>query len=229
MKAQIIEVFKSIQGEGKYAGTPQVFVRFFKCNMHCVWCDTPHSIGDTTEKYREVTAGELMAEIIAHADQTKDISLTGGEPLLQADFIEELARSLKEEGMRIHLDTNGTLPEAMAKVIDWIDVIAMDLKLPSSTEQSSYWKEHADFLEMVRNKDVFLKTVVSKKTTEEDIVRAKNMVRAIAPETLFILQPNTFDLGEGVMNQCTLFEQICSEDLKNVRILPQMHKMMKIR
>ena len=44
-KANILEVFQSIQGEGKYAGVKQVFVRFFECNMHCVWCDTPHSIG----------------------------------------------------------------------------------------------------------------------------------------------------------------------------------------
>ena len=48
MNARILEIFKSTQGEGKYVGAWQIFVRFFECNMHCVWCDTPHSIGDTT-------------------------------------------------------------------------------------------------------------------------------------------------------------------------------------
>ena len=47
-KANISEIFQSIQGEGKYAGASQVFVRFFECNMHCAWCDTPHAIGDTS-------------------------------------------------------------------------------------------------------------------------------------------------------------------------------------
>ena len=229
MNAKIIEVFKSIQGEGKYAGTPQVFVRFFECNMHCVWCDTPHSIGDTTEKYRTVSVHELMAQIVAHADQTKDISLTGGEPLLQADFMALLAEQLREDGKRMHLDTNGTLPQELEKVIDFMDVIAMDMKLPSSTQQQDFWDEHEDFIKIAQQKDLFIKVVVSVDTSEEDIVRAKNIVEEIAPEILFILQPNTFDLGNGVMNKCTLFEQICSDGLKNVRILPQMHKFLKIR
>ena len=229
MTGKIIEVFKSIQGEGKYAGTPQVFVRLFECNMHCTWCDTPHSIGDTTQNYRELSVEELMGEIIAHADGTTDISLTGGEPLLQTDFIVALTNELKEESKRVHLDTNGTLPDALQRSIHGVDVIAMDLKLPSSTEQKEYWEEHEDFIQIARDKDLFIKTVVSLNTSEEDIVRARDIVAEHAPETLFIIQPNTFDLGEGIISKCTLFEQICSSTLKNVRILPQMHKMLKVR
>ncbi len=60
MKAKVLEIFRSIQGEGEYVGVAQVFVRFFECNMHCTWCDTPGSIGDTTRNYQEYTCEQLL-------------------------------------------------------------------------------------------------------------------------------------------------------------------------
>src|SRR6185436_20021313 len=66
--AKIMEVFRSIQGEGPYAGAAQVFVRFFECNMHCVWCDTPASIGDTSRNYMEMDLQELLNQVVIPAN-----------------------------------------------------------------------------------------------------------------------------------------------------------------
>lgn len=228
MKAKTLEIFRSIQGEGKYAGVTQVFVRFFECNMHCVWCDTPHSIGDTTRKYDEKDLEDVCANIDSLYDGVHSVSLTGGEPLLQADAIKAMIPHFKAKEQKTYLDTNGTLPDELKKVIDGIDIIAMDIKLPSSTETCAYWDEHQEFIKIARNKDLFIKTVISSKTDMKDVLRAAEIVAAIDPEILFILQPNYFDMQNGVVKRCTVAQEVC-RDLKNVRILPQMHKMLKVR
>ena len=86
MNAKILEIFRSIQGEGKYAGVPQVFVRFFECNMHCVWCDTPASIGDGKREYKELALEDVLKQVNALYDHAHSVSITGGEPLLAERF-----------------------------------------------------------------------------------------------------------------------------------------------
>jgi len=235
-KANILEIFQSIQGEGKYAGVKQVFVRFFECNMYCSWCDTPHSIGDAakqhlkgaSQRYKEYTLEDLLQRIDALWKNCHSVSLTGGEPLVQKSFIKELLPRLKDARRRSYLETNGVLPEALEVVIDHIDIIAMDIKLPSSTKCRPYWKEHEEFLKIALKKDIFIKTVISKETDKEDIVRAAGLVARVDPDILFIIQPNTYDLP-AVMGKCIEFQEESLKQLNNVRILPQVHKFMKLR
>ncbi len=231
LQARLIEFFKSIQGEGKYAGVKQVFVRFFECNMHCVWCDTPHSIGDTTRRFQTMDLDEVYGRIIDLWPGCHSVSLTGGEPLLQAEFLRALAEKLQSQKIPVHLETNGICPAELRQVIDVVDVISMDIKLPSSTQCRPYWPEHAEFLAVAREhqREIFIKTVITKDTDISDIHEAVRMVQAVDPDTLFILQPNTFDLGQGVMGLCQEMEEAASQHLRNVRILPQMHKIMKVR
>ena len=229
MKAKILEIFSSIQGEGKYAGVKQVFVRFFECNMHCVWCDTPASIGDTSRNFQEMDLQEVYSRIEQSWRDDHSVSLTGGEPLLQKDFIKSLLPVLKFKKMPTYLETNGTLPNELEEIIDDIDIVAMDIKLPSSTQCRSYWKEHKEFLKIALKKDVFIKTVISSETDEADILQSIDLVAEIDPGVLFILQPNTYDLGNGVVKKCLLYQGSCLKRLNNVRIMPQMHKFMKIR
>ena len=121
LKAKILEVFQSIQGEGKYVGVPQVFVRFFECNMHCVWCDTPYSIGDsakTTGKYKEYSLSELLAQVKSFGRDYHSVSITGGEPLLQTKFLKSFLPALRKNRLKIYLDTNGTLPRELKEVIE---------------------------------------------------------------------------------------------------------------
>ena len=229
MEAKILEIFHSIQGEGQYIGLPQVFVRFFECNMHCAWCDTPHSIGDTNRNYTAYSLKEVSDQINSLWANAHAVSLTGGEPLLQTDFLKELLPVLKKENKLSYLETNGTLPKQLAEVIDDIDIVAMDIKLPSSTRCRPFWKEHEEFLRIAKNKDVFIKTVISSGTDRQDILDAIDLVTKIDPGILFILQPNYFEMKNGAIKKCLEFQNDCSKKMGNVRIVPQVHKFMKLR
>ncbi|MCR4337904.1 MAG: 7-carboxy-7-deazaguanine synthase QueE [Candidatus Omnitrophica bacterium] len=231
MHAKILEIFKSIQGEGPYAGVSQVVVRFFECNMHCVWCDTPASIGDTTRNYKELSLEDIFAQISQLYPGCHSVSLTGGEPLLQKDFIKMLLPLIKNKGMKAYLETNGVLPEQLKDIVNDVDVIAMDIKLPSSTQCRPYWQEHEEFLKIAHRAqaETFVKTVISSDTQKEDIQKAVQLVERVDRETLFILQPNTYDLKNGVVAKCSEYLEYCLPHLPNVRVMPQMHKFMKIR
>lgn len=228
-KAKIMEIFRSVQGEGKYAGVRQVFVRFFECNMHCVWCDTPASIGDTSRNFKEYSLTEIFGRIQELWPGCHSVSLTGGEPLLQKNFIKRLLPLMKRNKMVSYLETNGILPDALADVISRIDIVAMDIKMPSSTKQKAYWKEHAQFLRIAKAKDVFVKAVVSSDTDLQDLHKAVELVAKVDPKLLFVIQPNTYELSNGVMQRCAQFHEYSLKYLPNTRILPQIHKFMKLR
>lgn len=237
MNANILEIFQSIQGEGAYAGVKQVFVRFYECNMFCTWCDTPHSIGEkarhkmpnASPRYQEMAVEDVLAEVDRLWDHTHSISLTGGEPLVQADFIRVLIPELKKRGYPVHLETNGILFDQLTKVIDGVDVVAMDLKLPSSTKDKSYWAEHEAFLKISRDKPMFIKMVITKETQEDEVLKAAALVGSVDPNILFILQPNSFEIKDGIVQQCVEFQRLVARYVNDVRVIPQMHKMLKVR
>ena len=113
---RINEIFYSIQGEGEFAGTPAVFVRFSGCNLNCPWCDTDHSHGG------EMTRDELetaVRKLLAGRDGAI-IVLTGGEPALQLHDDEPLFQGFVRQ---ICIETNGTQP-----VPDWVDWVTVSPK-----------------------------------------------------------------------------------------------------
>ena len=118
---RVNEIFYSIQGEGAFAGTPAVFVRFSGCNLACPWCDTDHSHAV------EMTHGELEDAVreLLKGPEGAIIVLTGGEPALQLSEDDPLFRG---SGSRVCIETNGTLP-----VPDWVDWVTVSPKngLPS--------------------------------------------------------------------------------------------------
>jgi len=127
MKAKIAEVFDSVQGEGLYLGERQIFVRFFDCNLNCSFCDTK------PDRFTEYEPQELFQEIKLYHQHYHSISFTGGEPLLYKDFLKEILKLTRRHGYKHYLETNGTLAAELEELIDHIDIVAMDLKLPSST------------------------------------------------------------------------------------------------
>lgn len=218
--AKISEIFKSTQGEGPYTGTQQVFVRFYGCNLRCSFCDTKQ------ESFKEYDINALKAEISFYRD-FHSISLTGGEPLCQADFISAFLNKVKDAGHKIYLETNGTQPQELSKVIDHIDIVAMDFKLPSSTGCESYWDQHEKFLSIASGSkaDVFVKMVIAKLTDEKDIFTAAEIIKKINPEIQVVLQPNWFDMDQDLLSRMIGFKkQFLERSICNLKILPQAHK-----
>ena len=124
---KLVEIFKSIQGEGRNQGRPAVFIRLAGCNLDCSWCDTPNSHDEGQEIDND--------EIIRRVDESgcKEICITGGEPLLQVSGLRVLLSRLSRLGYSIEIETNGTID--FGQVQDNA-TICMDVKCPSSGEQS---------------------------------------------------------------------------------------------
>lgn len=232
LKADITEVFSSIQGEGIFLGAKQIFVRFKDCNLNCVYCDEQPK-GLAAKVY---SALDLMAEIRL-LEESKgphhSVSLTGGEPLLYAEFLKEFLALLKKNNFKSYLETSGILPKELEKVIDLIDIIAMDFKLPSSTAERPYWEEHLKFLKTAVKKRVFVKAVVTPDTKGEDIEKAVKLMKKVKENIPFILQPATpVRKSDKEINKGTLlgFLEIAGRNsFENIRVIPQVHKILNVK
>lgn len=249
--APLVEIFASYQGEGPYAGAPQVFVRFDLCNIRCAYCDTPEGLVpqkahrvETAPFGRAFESGPNpcpVGECARHLDRLAgngmrfhSVTFTGGEPLLYADFIAALLPEARRIFPRTYLDTGGTLPEALAKVIDGIDIVAMDIKLPSCPgvvrgalkDGEAVWRAAEASLRIAAQKEFFVKVVVTRESTEEEVARAAGLTAAVRREAPFILQPVTRVPGGPEPpdeSRVRVLLARASEHLGDVRVLPQLH------
>jgi organic radical activating enzyme len=112
---KVNEIFYSIQGEGFFAGTPAIFVRFAGCNLKCPFCDTNH------QTYKEYTEDEICDSVASY--KANLVVLTGGEPTLQVT--ESLIKKLHELGKFVAIETNGT--KQVPRNIDWITLSPKDM------------------------------------------------------------------------------------------------------
>ena len=162
------------------------------------------------------------------------VSFTGGEPLLYWDFLKIFLKTFKKNrNFRSYLETNGTLPHELSKIIDLVDIVAMDFKLPSSTGERSYWHEHADFLRIASRKKVFVKAVVTPNTENEDIEKAIQLIKKSDKKIPFILQPaSPVKPGDRRVEAEKLlgFLDVGSRNnINNMRVIPQIHKILKVK
>ena len=107
----LVEIFESLQGEGRNAGKPCVFVRFAGCNLSCPWCDT-----DVSRRF-SLPLEDLVAEVAGF--RPKSVVLTGGEPTIQ-DGMPELVAALKKRGFWIAVETNGTNAPDWLQFADYV-------------------------------------------------------------------------------------------------------------
>ena len=229
--AKINEIFESIQGEGKYLGANQIFVRFSNCNLHCKFCDTQFFEG----KEYDV---EMLLKEISSFDLSKvhSISFTGGEPLMFVDFLNEFLDDFKdiskEYNIKIYLETNGTLSQNLQKIIDKIDIVSMDIKLKTSTGEENKFEINDKFLKIASNVETYVKVVFDNKIEENEIENCCYLAKKY--NVSLYLQPESSFLFKELKNQNnTLFlENIHKKFLKyykNVFLIPQVHKFLNLR
>jgi len=219
MKTFVKEIFSSVQGEGPYVGYKQLFIRFCGCNLNCNYCDTNHNI----EGAKEYTANEL-SEICRENLDCHSVSLTGGEPLLNIDFLKEF---VPKSPLPVYLETNGTLYENLKQIIDNITYVAADIKLSSCAGVDELWEIHNKFFSVAGKKILFAKAVFDEKITDEEI---NNLVGlCVKYEAELILQPKTVNDKPSVSSDFVLnVLNKCLKQYKKVRVIPQVHKFLNV-
>jgi 7-carboxy-7-deazaguanine synthase len=242
--ANMVEIFSSIQGEGMYVGSRQAFLRFHGCTLNCCYCDTrdTHTSRSSDNCRVEMTPGRRNFVPMKNPLVLKDISnifdnwacssrkihhsisLTGGEPLLQADVLSGWLPLLNSI-LPIYLETNGVLYSELSKCIDLIEYISMDVKLPSVSGLDGLWDNHLNFLRIASRTNVFVKAVVSNATTNDEIQKTCELICSVDRSIPLVLQPLTSELTNGSISPTLLleFQEIASCNLDFARIIPQTH------
>lgn len=240
----ISEIFSSIQGEGYLAGRRQLFIRLAECNLDCSYCDTDHARQDSCRI--ETSPGSALFNTVPQPLQLRDvldiveewcrlvprahhsISVTGGEPLLYAGGLGEWF-SLLRPLLPIHLETNGTMHVALAQVIQHLDYVSMDMKLPSTSGCTEHlWGLHRDFLRVAVGRNASVKIVIGDATGIDEIHQVCDIIDEVAPATPLFLQPlSTADGGIGIsVGHLLHLQEAASARLPDVRVIPQMHRML---
>jgi organic radical activating enzyme len=231
MKAPVIEIFSSFQGEGLLIGERQIFVRFAGCNLNCNYCDTNDS--KSAESGKLMTPLEVTQEInkILTPD-CKTISFTGGEPSLYPEFIDEVS---KDFNLNIMLETNGTLPENIG-LIDNLDIVSLDIKLPEhfdgEFDESIFLNEIKSLnLLMAKSISVYCKVVILPSTK---IKSFKGVVEKLyqnisnKSDLKIIIQPSSpLEDWKDINFRLFKFSEIVGQYFE-VSTIPQIHKILDI-
>ena len=162
LRYQVVESFLSINGEGKRAGQLAVFLRFAGCNLKCSYCDTMWA-NQPDVAYTWMTK-EALYEIVRQSG-AKNVTITGGEPLLQKGMKELLAFLAEDESLTIEIETNGSVDLTPYLSISDRVVMTMDYKLPGSGMED---RMNLSNLKKLRTVD----TVKFVSGSREDLIRA---------------------------------------------------------
>ena len=135
----MVEIFDSIEGEGKRAGAPATFIRLAGCNLRCSFCDTTYSFGENENDYKIMSVEEIMARI---NPRFSFVTLTGGEPLL-APKVDILIKRLAQYN-QVNIETNGSVD--ITPFVTRNVFFTIDYKLPSSGMTNKMLLENYDKL-----------------------------------------------------------------------------------
>lgn len=200
---KVVEIFKSIDGEGIRAGYPVVFIRLAGCNLRCTYCDTKYSYNE--EEYPEMTVEEIV-EVVCGMD-CKRVTLTGGEPLIHAG-VDTLIQKLGSLGIEVNIETNGSV-DIVPHIHDFT-IITMDYKCPSSGSEDRMLLAN---LTQLRSKDV-LKFVVG---DEIDLNTCRKLINSTSAQVF--ISP-VF----GKIEPREIVEYMLKYKMNNCRIQLQLHK-----
>ena len=234
------EVFRSIQGEGPYVGVLQTFVRLSGCSTRCRYCDSDfarrrvaecavHGVEGSERLPNPVAVEDLFTVVRALSDVPgfHSMSVTGGEPLEQPEFLAALMERCRPEGIPVYLETNGLHEEAARAVAGLVDFVSLDLKLPSLCPDASL-ETYRRVLPLFEGTLLFCKAVVAEGFSMEELVEAARIVEEYDRGTTFVIQPATPGPGCGAVaaEELLACHAKVSGHLDDVRVIPQCHRLL---
>ena len=208
---KVVEKFVSINGEGSKAGQLAVFVRFAGCNLDCVYCDTKWA-NEKDVSYSEMSKEEIY-EYIKNTG-IKNITVTGGEPLLQNGIYEFLEYLSLDKELFVEIETNGSVDISLFKKIDNTPSFTMDYKLDYSKMEN---KMFLDNLKKLDKRDVIKFVSGSQKDLEilKNIVEKYNLIE----RTKVYVSP-VF----GAIEPSVIVDWMIENNLNGMNLQIQMHK-----
>ena len=211
----VIESFLSLDGEGPTSGELAYFIRFAGCNLRCSWCDTDYS-WDETVQAEEKSAGELFQMV--KESGVRNVTLTGGEPLIQKEIGELLALFAKSPEHVVHIETNGSVPiRAFREKYPADNIIyILDYKLPVSRMEQ---KMDPDNLMAVTSRDVYKFVIAG----QEDLDRAVEIVKKYDLDTRCQV---FFSPVREQIDPLVLVDRMKKDCLNQVRLQLQLHKIL---
>ena len=232
MKTRIFEIFTSIEGEGILYGTKTLFVRLAGCPYTCFYCDTLDALPlDSGKEYSITEACDLIDSSLQ--DNTYKVNFTGGEPLIQYEAVNELAKHVKACGLPTYLESACFDSKKFLYVLPSIDFIKIEFK----TIDSEFIDEK-HYPDLVRNtleclqaaveakKTTYIKIVVSSKTELSSFKDLLDQIfKIISKQNIsgFIVQPTT-SISEPTLEQLLQFYDAVYPYYDEVRVVPQLHK-----
>lgn len=206
---QVVEKFVSINGEGLRAGELAVFIRFKGCNLSCSYCDTTWA-NEKECPYEEMSPLDIFNYI--KSTKVRNVTLTGGEPLLQKD-IDKLIDLIEEDhNTRIEIETNGAVD--IRRFSSDKVTFTMDYKLPQSGMEDKMLLENFSFL---KEKDT-VKFVASSK---EDLDKAYDIIKKYS---LIGKCHVYFSPVFGKIEPEEIVDYMISNNMNDIRLQIQMHK-----
>lgn len=202
---KVVEIFKSIDGEGIRAGFPVTFIRLAGCNLRCSYCDSNYACDWKDEDVTEMTPEEIFKNVYQKGN--KRITLTGGEPLIHED-VDSLIDILVRRGFEVNIETNGSVD--IERYLQRNILVTMDYKCPSSNMTEQMLLEN---LELLRKQDVLKFVVGSKQDLDccRDIIKYTDAQIFISP--VF-----------GKIEPKEIVEYMIEHDMQDCRIQLQLHK-----
>ncbi len=207
----IAEKFVSVNGEGRYAGQLAVFIRFCGCNLSCSYCDTMWA-NTMTQPLEKLTEKDILQYI--RSTGVRNVTLTGGEPLIQEGIRTLLETLASDKSLRVEIETNGSVDISQFFDIDNRPSFTVDYKLPGSG------MEHSMYVLNYRNADMrdTVKFVVS---DDEDLAKTKQVIEK------FELQNRTNTYISPVFGKIAperLVDFLKENRFNNVNMQIQLHK-----
>lgn len=243
----VSELFVSFQGEGVHVGRRHLFVRFGGCPLRCRYCDTPESLTPAPvcrilgpdggrSRPNPLAVADLDAEVAALAAVAPPLhalAITGGEPLLQVEFLAAWLAARSMAGVPVLLETAGIWPDRLRWVAPFVAIVSLDVKCPSNTGERARWDEHAACLEVAvaAGCEVYVKMPIDEGTRPDEVAQGAALVATRAPAAPLFLTPLTESDGVRQTIGVAAIERlhgVASRVHGDVRVLPQMHKVLGV-
>jgi 7-carboxy-7-deazaguanine synthase len=220
-RAPLVEIFHSVQGEGRFVGVPMTFLRVATCPLRCRYCDTPNSyeapatapvsFGVRSQQEPNPVGASRAAELarqvataVMPGVKTPRVSVTGGEPLAFPQFVKEFGQAARERGLRLHLETAAHDPAALEACINQVDHLSADYKLPETlaapADKSLLLKSGEDHgarhvrcceIALRRGATVDVKIVLTDGVSDVSFERALEQLQGLRNKVMLVLQPVT--------------------------------------